>query len=517
MSKIFLASVAVIFVAGVFAPLGTLFMRITPDGFAQVVNSPQFSAALWNSVSTAFVATVISMSLGLAAAWCLERTNLRGKNFFAVIFGAPMLIPSISHSFGLVALFGGNGWLTNILSLDVNIYGTVGIVAGSVMYAFPVAFFIFLSVLRCEDGSPYLAAEVLGVPKFRRFVDLTLPYLKRTIVSTFFAIFSMIVTDYGVPLMIGGKTLTLSVLLYNKAVAMADYSSGSVLAVMLIVPALIAFVADILNPPPKQNDFAKNVSLVGRSSSRVVEIFCVTLGLLIVAPLVTFCVMTFATKYPVDMNWTLYHVVRTIHRGALDNWLNSLLIAISSAVVGTIFSFALAYFSTRVTGLAAKVIHLLSILPMTIPGIALGLGYLIFFHDMPIYGTLGILAAVNVMHFFSSPYLMMRNTLEKISANVEAVGKVLGVPRRFIIRDVILPKVRFTLCEMFAYFFVNAMMTISAVSYLAPPAPKPLALMITQFEAQRLMESAAAVSIAILLTNLTLKVLLTRLEKRFGQ
>ena len=515
MKKIFLVSVAVIFFVGVFAPLGSLFARITPEDFSQVVNSPQFSAAVWNSVSTAFVATIISMTLGLAAAWSLERTNLRGKNFFALIFGAPMLIPSISHSFGLVALFGSNGWLTNIFRLDVNIYGALGIIAGSVMYAFSVAFFIFLSVLRCENGSPYLAAEVLGVPKFHRFVDLTLPYLRRTIISTFFAIFSMIVTDYGVPLMIGGKTITLSVLMYNKAVGMMDYATGSVLGVILIVPALVAFLADVLNPPPKQNDFTKNISLTGKSSNRVVEIFCVTLSLLIVAPLATFCVMTFATKYPVDMNFTLYHVVRTIHRGALDNWLNSLTIAISSAVVGTIFSFALAYFSTRAKGFAAKIVHLLSILPMTIPGIALGLGYIIFFHDALIYGTLIILSAVNVMHFFSSPYLMMRNTLEKISANVEAVGKVLGVPRRFIIRDVILPKVLFTLCEMFAYFFVNAMMTISAVSYLAPPAPKPLALMITQFEAQRLMESAAAISIVILVTNLLLKILLTRLEKKF--
>lgn len=153
---------------------------------------------------------------------------------------------------------------------------------------------------------------------------------------------------------------------------------------------------------------------------------------------------------------------------------------------------------------------------MTIPGIALGPGYVIFFHDATIYGTLIILVAVNVMHFFSSPYLMMRNTLEKISANVEAVGKVLGVPRKFIIRNVILPKVRFSLCEMFAYFFVNAMMTISAVSYLAPPAPKPLALMITQFEAQRLMESAAAVSILILLTNLLLKIFLALLGRKFA-
>lgn len=514
MRKLFLICVAAIFFAGIFAPLGSLFLRITPFGFAQVIHSPQFSSALWNTISTGLIATIISLALALAAAWTLERTAIEHKNFFVIIFGVPMLIPSISHSFGLVALLGTNGWLTNIFQWDFNIYGAAGIIAGSVMYAFPVAFFIFMSVLQCEDGSPYLAAEVLGVPKFRQFFNLTLPYLKRTIISTFFAIFSMIATDYGVPLMIGGKTITLSVLMYNKAVAMMDYNSGSVIGAFLIIPAVIAFLADILNPAQKQNDFSKNISVADKNPSRVAFIFCLSLSALIVAPILTFCVMIFAAKYPADMSFTFYHVVRTIHRGALDNWLNSLIIAFISAGVGTIFSFALAYFSTRTEGFAAKIIHLLSIFPMTIPGIALGLGYVIFFHNFPIYGTLAILAAVNVMHFFSSPYLMMRNTLEKISSNVEAVGKVLGIPRRFIIRDVILQKVRFTLCEMFAYFFVNAMMTISAVSYLAPPAPKPIALMITQFEAQRLIESAAVVSIVILLTNLALKIFFTILNRK---
>ena len=510
MKQSFLLVVSIIFFLGIFAPIGALFTRITPRGFAQVIQSPQFFDALQNSVSTGLIATSIAMILSLMVAWSLERTAICGKEFFSIIFGIPMLIPSISHSFGLVALFGANGWLKNLLDLDVNIYGATGIVAGSVMYAFPVAFFIFLSVLHCEDGAPYLAAQVLGVPRSRQFLDLTLPYLKRTIISTFFAMFSMIVTDYGVPLMIGGKTITLSVLMYNRAVGMMDYSAGSVLGAMLIFPALIAFLADVLNPPPKQNAFAQNIRLPEQNSSadKIFFVFCAGLSILIIAPIATFCVMTFAAKYPIDMNFTLYHVVRTIHRGALDNWLNSLIIALASSIAGTVFSFALAYFSTRAQGSAAKVVHLLSILPMTIPGIALGLGYVIFFHDASIYGTLLILTAVNVMHFLSSPYLMMRNTLEKISANVEAVGKVLGVPRIFIIRDIILPKVRFTLCEMFTYFFVNAMMTISAVSYLAPPAPKPLALMITQFEAQRLMESASAVSILILLTNLALKIIL---------
>ena len=100
---------------------------------------------------------------------------------------------------------------------------------------------------------------------------------------------------------------------------------------------------------------------------------------------------------------------------------------------------------------------------------------------------------------------MMYNTLGKVNPNLEAVGQSLGIRRFFMIKDVIIPKVRGTLIEMFTYFFVNSMMTISAVSFLAPPAPKPVALMINQFEAQLLMESAAFVSIVILGVNILVK------------
>ena len=143
---------------------------------------------------------------------------------------------------------------------------------------------------------------------------------------------------------------------------------------------------------------------------------------------------------------------------------------------------------------------------MAIPGIVLGLSYVIFFHGSALYGTIFIVVLADSIHFFASPYLMMYNTLGKIDPELEAVGQCLGVGRLRIIRDVILPKVRGTVYEMFGYFFVNSMMTISAVSFLVPPSPKPVALMINQFESQLLMESAAFVSLLILAVNIALKV-----------
>lgn len=175
----------------------------------------------------------------------MTRTGVKLKGLFGVLILLPMLIPSISHGMGLIILFGSNGILTRLFGLSRGIYGFAGIVAGSVMYAFPVAYIMISDILRYEDSSPYEAAEVLGIPKFRRFVSITLPYLKKPMISVIFAVFTMIVTDYGVPLMIGGMYKTLPVLMYEEVIGRQDFVKGSFFGLILLIPAAAAFLIDL--------------------------------------------------------------------------------------------------------------------------------------------------------------------------------------------------------------------------------------------------------------------------------
>lgn len=513
-STIVKVCIILFFAICVIAPIVSMLCRITPEGFSGVVHSAQFSSAVFNSISTALVATVISLVLALCAAWCLERTAIKLKAFFSIVFMIPMLIPSISHAFGLVALLGTNGMITNLFGLNSSIYGFWGIVIGSVMYSFPMAFLMFSSILRYEDAMPYKAAEVLGVSAGHRFFDITIPYLKKTLISAFFAVFTMIITDYGVPLMIGGNKITLSVLMYNKAVAMIDYDSGSVIGAFLLIPAIIAFVVDLLNPENGQGSFvSESVVPQKKTVSDVLSyVFCILVGICVLAPIVSFCAMVFETKYPVNATFTLYHIQKTFNRGAGEYLLNSVMYAFLTAIFGTIIAFVCSYLTARLKGKVNKVLHLVFMTSMAIPGIVLGLSYVIFFSGSSIYGTVLIIALVNSIHFFASPYLMIYNTLGKVNPNLEDVGASLGVGKLRIILDVIVPKVKYTLYEMFVYFFVNSMMTISAVSFLAPPAPKPIALMINQFEAQLLMESAAFVSLVIFVINFIIKIIMERIK-----
>ena len=99
----------------------------------------------------------------------------------------PMLIPSISHGMGLIILFGANGVVTRWLEINGSIYGFWGVVVGSVLYSFPLAFLMLADVLKYEDSSPYEAATVLGIPKPNQFTSISFPYLRKPLISIIFS------------------------------------------------------------------------------------------------------------------------------------------------------------------------------------------------------------------------------------------------------------------------------------------------------------------------------------------
>lgn len=504
------------FTVTVLIPVSGLLIGMNPDSFGRVFSSPQFATALKNSFVVTAVSTMLSVLLSFLLAWCVTRTGTLFKGMFTVILTMPMLIPSMSHGMGLIILLGSNGIIINWLKLPWNIYGFWGIVAGSVLYSFPVAFLMFTDILNYEDNTPYEAAEVLGIPKLHQFLSITVPFLKKPLISIVFAIFTLIITDYGVPLMVGSQYMTLPVMMYQEVIGLLDFSKGAVIGTILLIPAVIAFVLDIVNQDAGNSHFVAKTVKVRRNPVRDMMgmSFCILVSVAVLMPVLSFAALTFTTKYPIDLTFTLSNIVQTFGQQGGTYLLNSLEIAVAVSIAGVALAFLTAYFTVRMPGRFSKILHMISITSLAIPGIVLGLSYVISFNSTALYGTLLILVMVNLIHFFASPYLMIYNSLRKVNRHLEEVGQTIGIRRIYIIKDVIIPQVRGTLIEMFTYFFVNCMMTISAVAFLADLSHKPLSLMITQFEAQMLIECASFVSLMILAVNLLLKGMLYLVKKR---
>lgn len=488
-------------------PLTKMIVSIGEVDVGSLLSSKQFISALKNSLYTSATATLIAIIISFSLSWSIMRTGIRFKGILSVLLTLPMLIPSISHGMGLIILFGTNGIFTRLFNLNWNIYGFWGIVIGSVIYSFPVSFLMISDMLKYEDGTPYEAGDILGFSAWDKFKVITLPYIRKPMIAIIFTNFTMIVTDYGVPLMIGGKVTTLPVLMYQEVIGQLDFIKGGVIGLVLLIPALIAFIIDILNRDMGNTAFVIKDFEIKKNKIRDIlgYIFVSLIIIMSIFPILVFLILTFSTNYPVDMNFTLKNVVNTIKMGGTRYLFNSLVLSISVSLIGTTIAYITGYLTMRMPNKLSKVLHLVSISSLAIPGIVLGLSYVIAFNKSSFYGTILILILVNMVHFFASPYLMIYNTLGKINENLEAVGETLGIGRLRMIKDVIIPQTMGTIMEMISYLFVNSMITISAVSFLSNVNNKPISLLINQFEGNMMIEASAFVSLIILIVNIFMK------------
>ena len=507
---------ALVFIGMVFVPLIRMFSYMTADSFRNVIAAPQFGNAVVHSLVSALLGTILTVTIAFLLALCIKRTNIKLKGLFEILFVLPMLLPSISHGMGLVILLGNNGILTRLLGLSTNIYGLGGIIAGSVLYAFPVAFLMLSDVLHYEDGSAYEAAAVLGIPKFRQFTAIMLPFLRKPLISVLFSVFTMIITDYGVPVMVGGNYNTIATLMYQEAIGQLDFSKGAAYGTFLLIPAVIAFLVDLMNKDRGNSGYVTRPCAISKNKvlSAVSYVYCGAVSIATILPLFAFAMLAFTKNYPNDLTFTFVNVIKTFRLKAGDYFVNSLLVAAGTAIAGTVIAFMTAYLSARMRSKISRFLHLSSMTSAAIPGLVLGLSYVMVFQKTPIYGTIIILMLVNVIHFIASPYLMIYNSMCKINENLEDVAHTMGIHRSKLIRDVLIPQCKGTILEMLSFFFVNCMMTISAVSFLYNTRNKPISLMINQFQDQQKLEAAAVVSLIILVTNLVMKALVRLLRKK---
>ena len=489
----------------VILPLVVLFAAMDVTDLRRVFSSAQFLPMLDNSLLCSLCSTGISVTLSFLLAFLLNRSKIRCKSVFVVLFTVPMLIPSISHGTGLVLLLGDNGLITNLLDFNIRLYGATGIILGSVLYSFPVSFLMFHDAFQYEDFAIYEAAQVLGLSGFRQFTAITLPYLRRTILSAVLAVFTMVFTDYGVALMTGGTVMTLPVYMYREVVGMMDFSSGSAIGLILLLPAMVTFLSDLLGEGETGNATARKKYQPARNRFRdlCVYLFFGCILLLLCLPILAFVCLSFVRQYPIDLRFSLTTAEKLLSSGIGDYLVNSLACALLTAFFGTMLS----YFTACITALsskntAARLLHLVSMLPLAVPGVVLGLAFVLSFKNTALYSTLFILVVVNIVHFFSSPYLLAYNSLNKFNRNLEDVAQSLGISRMRMILDVYVPSTIPTIIEMYSYYFVNAMITISAVSFLVNFRTMPLSLLIPQLDAQSFIEGTALVSLLILGINL---------------
>lgn len=503
--KILIISFFTIFIV---IPLIKLITNINDTDVLEILGSPNFIRALKISLQTSILSTIISVFISYVIALSMIRSNIKFKGLFKLVLIIPLLIPTVTHGLGAIVLLGENGLLTKILKTSGSIRGFWGIIIGSVTFSLPTGILLISNMLKKEDASLYNQANNKGISKWKQFKAITLPYVKKPMIAVVFTIYAMIATDFGVALMVGGDDIRLPVLMYYAILEHMKFNKGVVIGAVLLIPTTISFVINLIIGNKEKNKFNKGFKIepFEIEDNKIRDGFYYLINfiimLYIVLAVASFAILSIAPNFPNDMTITLKNIVDIFRTDARRYLPNSLLIASCTSVFGVIIACMVASVTANNKSAFAKTLHLFASLSKAIPGIVLGLLYVFAFNKSRIFGTFWLLTLVNIVLFFGTPYLMIYDKLESDEL-ISVIGKFKSE--------------KVTLLEMISHFFVNTMITTSAVAFVTTADKKPISLLINPFEKNMMIESAAFISMIILLTNVIFKVLIYILKQRLKE
>ena len=445
--------------------------------YIEYFSTPALFQSIYNSLTISIISTAITIFLAFGYAYALTRSHMPFKEVFKTIAFVPILAPSLLPAIALVYYFGNQGVIRGLL-FGESIYGPIGIVMGEVFWTFPHAFIIIYTAFSMADARLYEASVSLGGSKARTFFTVTLPGIKYGLISACFVVFTLVITDFGVPKVIGGKFNVLAVDVYKQVIGQQNFQMGAVVGMVLLLPALLAFVADRI-VQRKQVALLSSRAVpyqpkVNRPFDRAMMGCCALISIFIIGILGMAQFAALVKFWPYNLSLTLANYDFDLRDGG--GWaalLNSMEMAAWTALIGTVIIFSGAYLveKSRAFTQGRALIQLMCMIPLAIPGLVLGISYIFFFNhpDNPlgfIYGTMIILVVSTVTHFYTVSHLTAVTALKQMDPEFEAVSSSLQVPFYRTFLRVTVPVCMPAILDISIYLFVNAMTTVSAVVFL---------------------------------------------------
>jgi iron(III) transport system permease protein len=486
--------------------------------YVRYVSTPSLLASFWNSLFIAAVTTAIVIPVAFVYAYALTRSCMRFKGLFQAVALIPILAPSLLAAIALIYLFGNQGFLKSWL-FGNTIYGPLGIVIAQVFYCFPHALMILVTALSMADARLYEAASVLGASKPRTFFTVTLPGAKYGVISASFVVFTLVITDFGIAKVIGGRFNVLATDVYKQVVGQQNFEMGAVVGMMLLLPAVLAFAADrIVQRRQVAVLSARAVPLEPQPSAlRDWSLFayCAAVGGMLTVILGVAAWGSLIKFWPYNLSLTLdNYAFGKFDAAGWDAYFNSLRLAAWTAAIGTAVVFVGAYMVEKSRGFQAGrgFVQLLAMLPLAVPGLVLGLAYIFFFNARwnPlgfVYATMAILVINTVAHFYTVSHLTAVTALKQLDAEFEAVGASLKVPFWTTLWRVTIPVCSPAILDIFVYLFLNAMTTVSAVIFLYSTDTKLASIAVVNMDEAGFTAAAAAMAMTIVASSALLKLL----------
>lgn len=484
------------------------------ENLVAIFSTSRYLAVLGRTILLGVVVAFLATVIGYIFAYTITRVNVPCKGFLKMMATLPILSPPFILSLSIIFLFGKQGFITKTL-LGItgnNVYGMGSLVVVQVMSFFPIAYLALSGILSSIDASVEDAACNMGAGRWKTFWSVTFPLSLPGIISGFLLVFIQSLEDFTNPATLGGDFTTLSIEVYQIITGSYDLKKGSVLAILLLLPAVTAF---LLNKYWVNKKSFVTVTGKPTQARKLIDephikwplfAFCMVVTAVILLFYGTVIFGSFVKTWGYDYTLTLDQYKRALAYG-WDSLKTSMYLGLIAAVVGGLFGMLIAYITAKRNYFGKRFIEITSVLMFAVPGTVLGISYVLGFNAIEIFGRTFSLSGtalilIVVFTFRNMPVAIESGTttLLQIDNSIEEASTILGAGTGYSFRRITLPLLRNAFFSGLVYSFTKAITAVSAVIFLVSPRWNLVTSKIyTLFEQAKYSQAAAFVTMMILI------------------
>ena len=448
------------------------------DNLSEILHTQRYGKVFLRTMILGVVVAFIATLIGYIFAYTITRVNVPAKGFLKTMATLPILSPPFVLSLSIIFLFGKQGLITkNLLGIKgSNVYGMTSLIVVQVMSFFPIAYLTLSGILGSIDASVEDAACNMGAGRWKTFWTVTFPLSLPGIISGALLVFIQSLEDFSNPATIGGDYTTLSIEIYNTITGSYDMRKGSVLALLLLLPAVFAY---LLNKYWVNKKSFVTVTGKPTQARKLINephikwplfIFCMLVCAVIILFYGTVIFASFVRTWGVDFTLTLNQYNKALQYG-WGSLKNSVILGLISAIIGGLLGMVFAYITAKRNYFGKRFIEVSSVLMFAVPGTVLGISYILAFNNKPLAltGTAAILVIVFTFRNMPVAIESGTTTLLQIDNAIEEASTVLGANSGYSFRRIVLPMLKNAFFSGIVYSFTKAITAVSAVIFLVSP------------------------------------------------
>ncbi|MEA4884468.1 MAG: iron ABC transporter permease [Clostridia bacterium] len=508
-----IAVVILLFVFVVYPVFKVLWLSIAPKGklsldtYRYVLKQRWLRKSFTNSFRLGAIVATTSTIIGFIFAFGLNRANARPAQFLRQMALLPIISPPFMFTLSVILLLGRNGLITKqLLGIqDFNVYGLWSLVFVQTLGMFPIAYMVLDGVLKAINADLEDGALNLGASRVAVFRTITLPLAMPGLASSWLLVFVTSLADFANPMVLSGRYDVLSVQAYLQFTGMFNMPRGSALAIMLLIPAMIAFAVERYWVSRKSY-----VTVTGKPSMHTIPMVSPGVTMLCQAVCWAVSVITIMFYSVViagafvklwGVNWTpTFEHFRYAWDVGRQSIRSTVIMAAGATPVTGVLAMVIAFLLVRKEFPGKSLLGFTSMLGFAVPGTVVGIGYILAFNKPPLLltGTPFIIMLCFVFREMPVGIEAGVASLQQIDRSIEEASTNLGAGTRYTFQHITLPLVRPAMLAGLSYTFVRSMTAVSAVVFLVSARWNHLTcLVLSQTEIMRL--GAASVLSIILI------------------